>query len=159
MTSIPATFTCRDCGRLNRMIDPVGRQFDEFRCCFCGNSGPGVMPGRGFTENNSKSLLSAADGFMPDGVLSGLTLDPATILDNATSTATVQLDGPAADGGAIVTLTSGTTGKATVPANVTVRAGATSATFTVTAHEAGTSLISAVYRGVTKTATVTVSAS
>lgn len=63
---------------------------------------------------------------------SSVTFDPASVTAGQTSTATVTLSGPAPAGGAVVTLQSGDPAVGTVPASVTVPAGATSATFPVT---------------------------
>jgi len=73
-------------------------------------------------------------------------------------TATVTLNGPAPSGGAKVTLSSSKT-QVTVPASVTVAAGATSATFTITTKAVTaqvTAAIKATYGGVTKTSNVNV---
>ena len=61
--------------------------------------------------------------------VTSLTLNPTTVTAGATSTATVVLSGPAPAGGAVVQLSG--MSPVTVPASVTVPAGATSATFTV----------------------------
>ncbi len=91
--------------------------------------------------------------------LSSLTLSPTSVKSGVSSTGTVTLSGAAPTGGAVVTLSSSNTTVATVPASVTVKAGATTATFTVSTKRVrnNTSLtISATYQGVTKTATLTV---
>lgn len=67
-------------------------------------------------------------------VLTGLTLNPATVFGGQTSVGTVTLDGPAPTGNLVVRLTSDNANVATVPASVTVAAGQTSATFTVTSQ-------------------------
>jgi hypothetical protein len=80
-------------------------------------------------------------------------LNPATVTGGAGSTGTVTLSAAAPTAGAIVTLTSGNTNAATVPASVTVAAGATTATFAITtkAVTAGTvATITATYDGVSK---------
>ena len=94
-------------------------------------------------------------------VLSSVTVSPTSVLGGGTSTGTVTLNGPAPTGGAVVTLTSGNTAAAQVPASVTVAAGATTASFTVTTSPVAantSSTISGTY-GATKTATLTVTAS
>jgi hypothetical protein len=91
--------------------------------------------------------------------LSSLTLNPTSVTGGSPSTGTVTLSGPAPVGGATVSLSSGNTAVATVPASVTVAAGASSATFTVSTNPVTTSTpvtISASYAGVTKTASLTV---
>jgi len=96
----------------------------------------------------------------PPVSLSSLTLNPTSVIGGTqSSTGTVTLSGPAPSGGAQIVLSSSNTTVAQVPANVTVAAGATSATFTVTtsAVAASTSVtISASYGGVTRTASLTV---
>src|SRR2546426_8255607 len=92
-------------------------------------------------------------------LLSSLGVNPMTVTGGSNSTGTATLDGPAPAGGAQVTLSSDNTAAATVPASVTVPAGATSAPFTVTtsAVAASTSAtITASYSGVTRTATLIV---
>ena len=64
--------------------------------------------------------------------LASMTLNPATVTGGANSTGTVTLSAAAPAGGAVVALTSSNTNAATVPASVTVAAGATTATFPVT---------------------------
>jgi fibronectin type 3 domain-containing protein len=66
------------------------------------------------------------------GALVSLALNPTTVTAPAPSTGTVTLSGPAPAGGLTVTLASSDTRKARVPATVTVAAGQSSATFTVT---------------------------
>ncbi len=91
-------------------------------------------------------------------ILSSLTLNPTSVVGGNSSQGTVTLSGAAPPGGAVVNLSSSNTTVATVPPSVTVLAGATSATFTVTtsAVAAPTSVtISATY-GSTQTATLTV---
>ena len=91
--------------------------------------------------------------------LSSLTLNPTSVSGGSTSKGTVTLSGAAPSGGVVVTLSSSNTSVATVPASVTVAAGQTSATFTVNTSRpsSNTSVtISAIYNGVTKTASLTV---
>src|SRR4029077_8164850 len=71
----------------------------------------------------------------PGGLtLSALSIGPTVISSGSTATGTVTLNGAAPAGGASVALSSSNTGIATVPPSVTVPAGATSATFTITAQ-------------------------
>jgi Putative Ig domain len=94
--------------------------------------------------------------------LSSLSLSPATVQGGATASATVTLTAPAPAGGAVVSLTSSNIGAVTVPATLTVPAGATSAATSSVATSAvastTTSVISATYNGITRTATMTVNA-
>jgi hypothetical protein len=64
--------------------------------------------------------------------LNTLTLNPSTVTGGKSVQGTVTLTGPAPTGGALVSLSSTNTAVATVPASVTVPAGATSASFNVT---------------------------
>jgi len=86
-----------------------------------------------------------------------LALSPTSVHGGNTSQGTVALDEVAPPGGTVVTLTSSNTGVATVPASVTVPAGAQSATFTVSTNKVSSSTsvrISASAGGVTQTATL-----
>ena len=93
--------------------------------------------------------------------LSSLSLKPSSVVGGplGSSTGTVTLSGPAPSGGAVVSLSSSNPSVASVPASVTVPAGATSATFTV--HTSiivvSTSVtISGSYNGTTQSASLTV---
>jgi len=91
--------------------------------------------------------------------LSSLTLSPSTVTGGSTSTGTVTLSGPAPAGGALVELASSKPALAAVPPNVTVAAGTSSASFTVstgTAPSNTSAVISASYNGSAKTATLTI---
>jgi subtilisin family serine protease len=95
----------------------------------------------------------------PGPTLTSLTLNPTSVNGGSPSTGTVALSAPAPSGGALVSLSSGNTAAATVPASVTVPAGATNATFTATTlavTAATTVTISASYAGITHTASLTV---
>jgi LmbE family N-acetylglucosaminyl deacetylase len=92
--------------------------------------------------------------------LSSLTLNQQSVAGGNSDTGTVTLNGPAPAGGAVVTLTSSNSAVAQVPGSVTVAAGATTATFSVTTNSvlSNTSLtISATY-GTTANANLTVTA-
>lgn len=94
--------------------------------------------------------------------ISAVSVSPATVVGGNNSTGTVTLIGKAPPAGAVVTLSSSVTTAATVPANVTVAAGSSTANFTVTTLPVSsptTVTISAISAGVTKTATLTVTAS
>jgi len=91
--------------------------------------------------------------------LSSLTLSPTSVKGGDDSQGTVRLSGPAPSGGTIVSLSSSDTSVATVPASVTVAAGQTSRTFTVSTQRRSSNSsvnILATYGGVTKTAALTV---
>ena len=94
--------------------------------------------------------------FVP-AALTSLVLNPTSVSAGGSSVGTVTLNGPAPAGGAAIGLTSSNTQSATVPASVTVPAGSTSATFTVTTLATAPSssvTISATYGTVTQTATL-----
>ena len=92
-------------------------------------------------------------------LLSSLTIAPTSVVSGAGATGTVKLGKAAPTGGYVVTLSSSNTAAATVPAGVTVAAGATSANFPLTTKSVSASTavsVSAVLSGVTKRATLTV---
>jgi hypothetical protein len=64
--------------------------------------------------------------------LASVSLNPAIVVGGSPATGTVTLNGPAPAGGAVVTLSSSNTQVVTVPPSVTVLAGNSTATFTVT---------------------------
>jgi hypothetical protein len=91
--------------------------------------------------------------------LASLAVNPSSVVGGNGSTGTATLSAAAPTGGALVSLSSSNTAVATVPASVTIAAGATSATFAVTTSSvtASTSVtISAAYNGVTQSAALTV---
>jgi hypothetical protein len=97
----------------------------------------------------------------PAPTLTSLTLNPTTVPGGGTSTGTVTLSAAAPSTGVVVTLSSGNTTVATVPASVTVTANATSASFTIQSKTVPTSTsvtLSATLAGVTKSAALGVSA-
>jgi hypothetical protein len=93
----------------------------------------------------------------PAPTLASLTLNPTSVFGGQNSTGTVTLTGPAPAGGAVVALSSSNPGAASAPSTVTVPAGATSASFTVSTSSvlfSTSSNISASYNGTTRTATL-----
>jgi hypothetical protein len=91
--------------------------------------------------------------------LASLALNPTAVVGGNPSSGTVTLTAPAPVGGAIVTLTSSNSSRASVPANVVVAAGTMAQSFTVTTTPVKRNsnvTISASYAGVKKTATLTV---
>jgi hypothetical protein len=91
--------------------------------------------------------------------LSGLSINPTSVRGGVSATGTVTLTRAAPAGGFAVSLSSSNTGVATVPASVTLPAGATSANFTITtrAVTVQTSVtITASAGGVTRQAFLTV---
>jgi hypothetical protein len=99
------------------------------------------------------------DGLGFGSVLPSLTLNPVRVIGGTTSTGTVTLADPAPAGGAVLTLSSSNTSVATVPASITVPAGSTSASFTVTTSAVGSSTsvtVTATLASLTTTAILTV---
>jgi hypothetical protein len=110
----------------------------------------------GVTKTASLTVTPAPP---PPSTLSSLTLSPASVTGGNSSAGKVTLTAVAPAGGAQITLSSGNTAAARVPASVTVAAGATTASFTVStsAVSASTTVtIFASFSGVTKTASLTV---
>ena len=90
--------------------------------------------------------------------VSGVSLSPTSVNGGTSSTGTVTLNGPAPSGGLPVALSSDNAA-ASVPGSVTVPAGSSSATFTISTNTVSTlvvSNISAAYNGATQTAALTV---
>lgn len=90
--------------------------------------------------------------------LSSVTLSPSTVTGGSTATGTVRLSAAAPSGGFAVALSS-SSGTATVPASVTVPAGATTATFPITTSAVTSSTavtVTASAGGVVRTTTLTV---
>jgi hypothetical protein len=113
-----------------------------------------ILGSRSMTQRMTLQLL-------PPGALQSLALSPSTVTGGTPVTGTVTISGTAPTGGAIVDLASHDTTVATVPATVTVPAGASSATFTVTTkpptvNEGTWSIIYASRGGITKQQTVNV---
>ena len=91
-------------------------------------------------------------------VLSSLTLNPTTVVGGSNSVGTVTLN-KAAVNPVVVTLASNKPMRASVPASVTVPAGASSATFSINTTSTNKKInvsISASYSGVTKSATLAI---
>ncbi len=110
-------------------------------------------------DPNPAVLLFDQSSVTPPSVsLSSLTLNPTSVTGGNSSTGIVTLSGPAPSGGAQITLSSTNTIVASVPSSVTVAAGATSGSFTVstTAVAASTTItISVSYGGATRSASLT----
>ena len=91
--------------------------------------------------------------------VSSLALNPTTIGGSGTSTGTVTLAGPAPTGGWTVNLSAANASYANVPASVSVAAGATTATFSITSsqrYSTVSTVITATDGGSSATATITV---
>lgn len=99
---------------------------------------------------------------LPPGALQALSLNPQTVIGGQqNSTGTITLAGPAPAGGVTLALSSHDTRWATVPASVTVPAGSSSTTFTVTSlpnnsGEGQWSMITASAGGISLTRTINV---
>ena len=94
----------------------------------------------------------------PSATLQSVTVSPQSVTGGSSFQGTVFLSAGAPQGGAVVALSSSHSA-ATVPASVTVAAGATSGTFTATTATVGAATpvtIAAVYGGITRSATLTV---
>jgi len=108
--------------------------------------------------------FSSARSFTPQGTatapaLSAVSVAPSTVVGGSGSTGTVTLTAAAPSGGALVSLSSSNTAVATVPASITIAAGATSATFAATTSSVAANTpvtISATYGAVTRTTGLTV---
>jgi hypothetical protein len=119
---------------------------------------------RGLNSAGTAGAWSSVRRFTPGAFtqapsLAGIALNPASVVGGNTSQGTASLTSAAPFGGAVVTLSSSNTSAATVPASVTVPAGAFSATFTVSTASvtASTSAtITGAFGGVTRSATLTV---
>ena len=121
------------------------------------------------TQTSSATVTATAGGVSRSAVLTvtagasaatltSLTINPNTVVELSTSTGTLTLSAAAPAGGVLVTLMSSNTA-ATVPPNVTVPAGSSSATFAVTAgstSSTSSSIITASAGGVSRTAGITV---
>ena len=103
----------------------------------------------------SKSATLTVNAPAP-AALSSLTLNPSRVVGGSSSTGTVNLTKTVPTGGAVVTLSSNNSTRASVPPSVTVPAGASSATFNVvtTANRKTSVSITATYGDVTKSATL-----
>jgi hypothetical protein len=95
-----------------------------------------------------------------DAALAGVAVSPASVIGGQPAAGVVTLTSAAPAGGIVVDLATGNPA-VTLPANVTVNAGATSANFTVTTvpvSSASTATITASYNGVTKSASLAIAA-
>ena len=106
----------------------------------------------------TQTLYTSVQNGAPAATIQSLTLAASTVPAGGIVAGTVTLSQAAPAGGAVLALSSNSP-SATVPATVTVAAGATSATFTVYAPEVAvpaTVTITATYQGSSATATLTV---
>jgi hypothetical protein len=107
----------------------------------------------------STTTLTTTLTVVPSPTPLSVTLAPSTVAGGNPSTGTVLLSGPAPAGGSVVALASSLTTSATVPVSVSIPAGSTSGTFTVTTlalSTTQTATISASLNGLTASAVLTV---
>ena len=107
----------------------------------------------------SRRFTAQATSTTTTASLSAISVSPTSVVGGTTAQGTITLTGGAPSGGAVVTLSSANTSVVSVPASVTVAAGASSATFGVntSAVAANTGVtITATYGGVSRTTTLTV---
>jgi hypothetical protein len=98
------------------------------------------VTGGGVTQFADLTVTPSATA-PPPATLSSFTVSPTSVTGGTPATGTVRLSSAAPSGGTLVTLGSNQPGAASVPSSVTVAAGATSATFTVTTFaSAGTTV-------------------
>jgi hypothetical protein len=104
------------------------------------------------------AVLTVTAGSPSAPTLSAISLSPASVVGGNSSQGTVTLTSAAPSGGTVVSLSSGSTSVATLPASVTVAAGTTSRTFTVAtaAVTASTPVAITGSAGASRTATLTV---
>src|SRR6185436_198804 len=131
---------------------PVQRLFWRVRAFnSAGVAGPFSAAGR-FTAQAPSTTTTPAS-------LSAVSVSPSSVVGGNTAQGTITLTAGAPSGGAVVTLSSANTAVVSVPASVTVAAGASSATFGVetsgVASNTGVT-ITATYGGVSRTTTLTV---
>jgi hypothetical protein len=103
--------------------------------------------------------IKPAGQLPPAATLSSVTVNPTSVTGGTASQGTVALTSPAPSGGAVVALATSNSSVSSIPPSVTVVAGDTSASFTVTTAvvSAQTTLtITASLDGVTRTASLTV---
>jgi len=124
---------------------------------FAGWSGACSGTGACSVTMDAAKSVSANFNSTPPAALSSITVSPTSVIGGNSSTGTLTLAGAAASN-AVVTLSSNN-GSATVPPSVTVPQGATTASFSIGTTPVASSTaasISAVYNGVTKAATLTI---
>jgi len=124
---------------------------------YIGTSIPG-QTSNGYSYLYSVQTGSSAPVSTP-ATLSSFTFTPATLVGGTSSQGAVTLSAPAPSGGAVISLSSGNSAVATIPASVTVSAGATMAAFQVNTNSvtAVTSVpMTALYAGARMFATLTV---
>jgi len=125
------------------------------------------VPTKAVSANATAVLSATAYGYTKTATLaitpsvpSSVAMTPNAVVGGVSSTGRVTLNGPAGPDGAVVTLVSSSP-KVTVPATITVAAGATSATFTASTATVPSNIsatVRATFNGTTVTGTLTVQA-
>jgi hypothetical protein len=125
------------------------------------------VPTKSVSANANAVLSATANGYTKTTTLSitpsipsAVSFTPNLVVGGASATGKVTLNGPAGPEGAVVTLVSSSP-KVTVPATVTVPAGATSANFTATTATLPSNIsvtVRATFNGVSRTGTLQVQA-
>ena len=120
---------------------------------------PGLVAAAGALAVSIWAYSCGGYGNSPPGAptLSSVGLNPTSVTGGSPSTGTITLSGPAASGASVYLSSSASA--ATVPASVTVAAGASSANFTVNTTSVTTSTVVTItgsYGGASKTASLTV---
>ena len=120
---------------------------------------------KGVAANTSAAITASYGGTsrsasltVTPAALASVSLSPSTLVGGTRSNGTVRLNGAAPPGGAVIALASSASA-ATVPASVTIAAGASKATFTIATKAVGTSTsvtIRGTYRSVTRQAVLMV---
>src|SRR6185503_2446861 len=121
-------------------------------CAFnsAGVAGP-FSASRRFTAQAASTTTPAS--------LSAVSVSPTSVVGGTTAQGTITLTGGAPSGGAVVTLSSANTSVVSVPASVTVAAGASSATFGVNTSSVAANTgvtITATYGGVSRATSYTI---
>jgi hypothetical protein len=117
------------------IVVPAGQTSANFTITTKTVTAPSDVVIHGLADNfgmGQSAGLTVTPGTVSGPTLSSLSLSPSSVNGGTSSTGTVTLSGAAPSGGRVVSLSSSNTAVATVPASVTVSAGATSRTFTIT---------------------------
>lgn len=113
----------------------------------------------GISATLKSSQITTMLTINPPPVLSAISISPDSVTGGSPSVGTVTLNGPAPSGGSVVKLAVNSN-LVTVPANVAVKEGATSATFNIqtkAVSASGIAVITASYNGIEATTRLTVS--
>jgi hypothetical protein len=116
-----------------------------------------VATANGVSQNAALQVTASPAPPPSAPAVSALSLNPSTVAAGASSSGTVTLSSAAPAGGLVVSLSS-SSAAATVPASVTVAAGAVNASFTISTSSPGSPTITATGGGASKGAILTVNA-